>query len=72
MPFDKRLSHHEGREGHEERITERTSNPKKNGFFLRALRVLRGDIHFSFGCGSDRSRIFVVKISFIMCCIHEE
>jgi hypothetical protein len=45
-PFDERVSHHEGREGHEDRITERASN-KKNVFFLRALRALRGDIHFS-------------------------
>jgi hypothetical protein len=50
-PFDERLSHHEGREGHEDRITERASKPKKV-FFLRALRVLRGDMHCSLGCGS--------------------
>jgi hypothetical protein len=37
--------HHEDREGHEERTTERASN-LKNAFFLRALRVLRGRIHF--------------------------
>jgi hypothetical protein len=43
---------HEGREGHEDRITERLSNLEKILFFLRALRVLRGDIRFSFGCGS--------------------
>ena len=29
-PFDERLSHHEDREGYEERITERTSNLKQN------------------------------------------
>jgi hypothetical protein len=40
--------HHEEREGHEDRTKKRTSNPKKKVFFLRALRVLRGDIHFSF------------------------
>jgi hypothetical protein len=28
-PFDKRLSHHEDLEGHEDRITERISNLKK-------------------------------------------
>jgi hypothetical protein len=51
-PFDERLSHHEGREGHEDRTMERASNLKKV-FFLRVLRALRGgDIHFSFGCGS--------------------
>jgi hypothetical protein len=44
-PFDERLSHHEGREGHEDRITEMASN-QKNVLFLRALRALRGDIHF--------------------------
>jgi ABC-type nitrate/sulfonate/bicarbonate transport system substrate-binding protein len=45
---NERLSHHEDREEHEDRIKKRTSNPKKNVFFLRALRVLRGDIYFSF------------------------
>jgi hypothetical protein len=40
----------EGPEGHEDRMIERASNLKKiNLFFLRALRVLRGDIHFTFG-----------------------
>jgi ABC-type nitrate/sulfonate/bicarbonate transport system substrate-binding protein len=48
VPPNERLSHHEGREGHEDWIKERTSNPEKSVFFLRALRVLRGDIHFSF------------------------
>jgi len=46
-PFDERLSHHEVREGHEDRITGHRIR-KKNVFFLRALCVLRGDIHFSF------------------------
>lgn len=46
--LDKSLSHHEGREGHKDRIVERISNLEKNIFFLRALRVLRGDDHFSF------------------------
>jgi hypothetical protein len=45
-PFDERLIHHEGREGHEDRIKGRTSILKEIFFFLRALRVLRGDIHF--------------------------
>ena len=46
----KTRTHYEGREGHEDRITERASNIKTI-FFLRALRVLRGDTHFSFDCG---------------------
>jgi ABC-type nitrate/sulfonate/bicarbonate transport system substrate-binding protein len=36
------------KEGHEDRIEERVSNPKRNILFLRALRVLRGDLHLSF------------------------
>jgi hypothetical protein len=40
-----------GHEGHEDRITERALNLKENVFFLRALRVLRGEHRFSFGCG---------------------
>jgi hypothetical protein len=41
--------HHEGREAHEDR---KGIEPGKNIFFLRGLRVLRGSIHFSLGCGS--------------------
>jgi hypothetical protein len=51
--LDEKHSHHEGREGHEDRITERASNLRKN-IFLRALRVLRGDIRFSFGWALPR------------------
>src|SRR4029077_1273351 len=40
-PFHKRLSHQEGREGHEDRIGKGIES-EKNVFFLRALRVLRG------------------------------
>jgi hypothetical protein len=43
---DERYSHHEDREGHEDRMTEKASNLKKMFFFLRALRVLRGDTDF--------------------------
>src|SRR6266478_443896 len=39
--FDEILSHHEGREGHEDRTAKRASNLKIL-FFLRARRVLRG------------------------------
>jgi hypothetical protein len=44
--------HHQELEGHEDRTKERAWNLKENVFFLRALRVLRGDIPFSFGYGS--------------------
>src|SRR5262249_56209106 len=47
------LIHHEDREGHEDRITERMSSPEKI-FFLRALHALRGDIPFC-GCSSPCS-----------------
>ena len=44
-PIDERLSHHEGRKGHE--------GFDNFGSKLRALRVLRGkNLHFFFGCGS--------------------
>jgi hypothetical protein len=51
IPLAERLSHHEGREGHEDRAEKEESNLKKI-FFLRALRVLRGVIDFCFDCGS--------------------
>jgi hypothetical protein len=46
-PFDESLSHHEGREGHEDRITERASNLKKmfSSFVCFVVKIL------TFGCG---------------------
>jgi hypothetical protein len=46
-PFEERLFHHKGRDGHEDRITKKVSNLKKSGFRLRALRVLRGEMSVS-------------------------
>jgi hypothetical protein len=40
------MTDHEDHEGHEDRIKEITSQPKKY-FFLRGLRALRGAISFS-------------------------
>jgi len=45
--FDERLFYHEDREGHEGRIRKVNLTNNKS-FFLRALRALRDDIHFSF------------------------
>jgi hypothetical protein len=42
-----------GREGHEDQITDMATN-QKNVFFLRALRVLRGDIQFRLGAALPR------------------
>jgi hypothetical protein len=46
-PFEERLFHHEGREGHEDRVTKKVSSLKNNGFRLRALRDLRGEMSVS-------------------------
>ena len=47
-------------------INEEAANLKKNGFLLRALRALRGDIHFSFGCGSASLGLLAVVASVII------
>jgi hypothetical protein len=48
--FDESLSHHEGREGHEDRITERASNLEKmfSSFVLFVCFVVK---ILTFGCG---------------------
>jgi hypothetical protein len=63
--LEERYSHHEAREGHEDRMPEKASNLKKMFFFLRDLRVLRGDTHFLLVAALPRVR-FVVTWYFLI------